>query len=263
MTGIQSGTFVPVGRTLLLAAFGVTLIHAMRGKNDLALPFERLVIGILALIYFEEAAFQLGIVSDQLAGVIANLGDREDLRKFLLDAFKNAAASTATSNGQQGISIPGALEQVWRTGIWGVMTSMVEGVFLIVSFVLECGQEVLWKLLLILFPVAAGAFPIFPRMLTNLALYAVELSLWNPILCLIEVVTGSVAKGHVTDQGSWGLYIVGVEVIAILLILLIPTVTHRFLSGAFAADFDAQDSAFSLIKNAIRASRPVPKGRSA
>jgi hypothetical protein len=128
------------------------------------------------------------------------------------------------------------------------MTALVEGVFLIVSFVLECAQEVLWKLLLLLFPLAAGVYPVFPRMMTNLAVYAVELSFWFPMLCLVELATGSVARKHMVQAGSWGLYVVAVQIIAIILIVLIPSITHRFLSGAFAGDFNSQTSIIVMLR---------------
>jgi hypothetical protein len=243
-----------------LAGFAVTLIHSMRGKHDLSVPIERLLIGVLALTYYPVAATQLEALSQALSETISNLGNRDDLRALLLNAFKKAATSPTDSGNSTVFNIPAVLEQAWRTGVWGVMTSLVEGVFLVVSFVLECAQEVLWKLLLFLFPLAAGAVPIFPRLLTNQVLYSVELSLWFPVLCMVELVTGVVAKRHLVQSGSWGLYLVGVEVVAILLILMIPTVTHRLLNGAFAGDFNAQGGVFVMVRKVVQVARPVKGG---
>jgi hypothetical protein len=191
-----------------------------------------------------------------LTGAIAGLGHREDLRALILEAMKKAASSGAESGTSFSLNLPAVLEQAWRTGVWGVMTALVEGIFLIVSFVLECAREVLWKLLLFLFPLACGVFPVFPKMMTNLVVYAVELSLWFPILCLVELVTGQVARGHMLRDGSWGLYIVAVQAVAIFLIIMIPGFTHRFLSGAFAGDFNSQTGLFVWVQRVVQAGRP-------
>jgi hypothetical protein len=259
MTGLQPTLLIPVGRTLLLGSFGVTLINAMRGKHDLALPFERLVLAFLALTFFDIGAFQLEAMGDLLTAMILKLGQKDDLRALLTDAFKQAAASPTADGGSTSFNLPAVIEQAWRTGVWGVMTATVEGTFLVVSFVLECMQEVLWKLLLFLFPIAAGMLPVFPRMLSNLVIYAVELTLWFPMLCLIEFVTGTVAKEHLTQSGSLGLFIVGVEIVAILLILLIPTVTHRFLSGAISGDFNSQSGVFVMVRKVVSPVKGGPR----
>jgi hypothetical protein len=88
-------------------------------------------------------------------------------------------------------------------------------------------------------------------MLTQLSLYAVELALWFPMLSAVEVTTAIVAKREMTRSGSWGLYIVAVELLAILLILMIPALTHRFMSGAFSGDFDTQSSVLRNMKKLI------------
>lgn len=248
---------VPVGKSLLLAAFAFCLIQGMRGRMELSLGFERLAIGFLAMTFYRDGAFWLEILSEQLSGRISSLG-QGDLRQFLLEAFKKAAEAPAPSGQGSSFNLPALLEQAWRTGVWGVMSALVEGIFLIVSFVLECARDVLWALLLFLFPLACGAYPVFPRILGNLVLHAVELSFWIPMLCLVERVTGGVAREHLLKTESWGLSLVAVQVVAILLILLIPTVTHRFLSGAFSGDFNSQSGIFVLVQRVASAARGTP-----
>ncbi len=250
----------PIGRSLLLGSFAFTLMQAMRGKFDLSLTFERLVIGMLAISFYYPGALSLESVSLQLSAFILSLGEKDDLKALILNAFKDAASAPPSGGGSTSFNIPALLEQAWRTGVWGVMTALVEGVFLIVSFVLECAREVLWKLTLILFPLAAGVYPVFPRMMGNLILYGVELSLWFPMLNLIEWMTAQVARSHLTQAGSLGLYIVAVEIIAILLIALIPSVTHRFLSGAFAGDFDSQRSLLVWARRGAQLRTPTVAG---
>lgn len=244
---------VPASKAMLLGSFGYSLLRTVQGRQELALPFERLVVGMLALALFQPAARVLAEISAQLVELIRLSGAAQDLRALVLDAFKQ-------SLGPKGSDLPGLLEQAWRTGVWGMMSAVVEGFFLIVGFVLECAHEVLWALLLMLVPLACGVFPIFPRLLSNLVLYAVELCLWFPLLVLIERVGGEVASRRLTQEGSWGLYLVGVETVAILLICLIPTVAHRFLSGAFSGDFGSQQSVFVLVQKVVRARPPVRSG---
>jgi hypothetical protein len=251
MKGPMTEFLVPVGRTLLLGSFGLSLVQSIRGRTDLELPFERLVVGMLALSLYDTAGLWLQAVSDQLTAAIAELGREDDLKALLLTAFQKAADAPAANGQATAFNIPAVIEQAWRTGVWGVMSALVEGAFLVVSFVLECARDVLWQIILFVFPLAAGVFPVLPRLLANLCLYAVELSLWLPTLCIVERVTGAVAKTHLTEIGSLGLSILGIELVAIVLILAIPSVTHKLLSGAVSGDFGAQGSALGWAKGAI------------
>lgn len=250
---------VPTAQAILTGAFAYSLIQSMRGRMQLQIAFERLVVALLALSLFPKAAQSLDGISNQLTLLVDQLG-RDNLREFLLEAFKRAGESPGANGQSTSFNIPAVLEQAWRVGVWGAMNAIVEGTFLIVSFVLECAKEVLWTLLLFLFPLACGVFPVFPRMMTNLALYAVELSLWFPMLSLVERVTGLVAKQHVIQDGSWGLYLVAVQVVAILLILLIPSVTHRFLSGALSGDFNSQQGLFVVVRRVVNVTKPIRGG---
>lgn len=256
---ISPTLLIPTGQTLLLGAFAYSLIQSMRGRLQLQVTFERLAVGMLALSVFPKAAQGLDGLSTKLTLLIEQLG-RDDLRDFLLEAFKKAGDSPTSSGQATVFNVPAVLEQAWRVGVWGAMNALVEGTFLIVSFVLECAKEVLWTLLLFLFPLSCGVFPVFPRLMTNLALYAVELSLWFPMLSLVERVTGLVARKHVIQDGSWGLYLVAVQVVAILLILLIPSVTHRFLSGAFSGDFNSQQGLFVVVRRVVNVTKPIRGG---
>jgi hypothetical protein len=246
---------VPVGKLLLLAGFGLTLVRAMRGGIDLQECFERLAIGFLTLSFFEPVVRSLDGLSQELSALIRRLGDAEDLRRLVLEAFKRASEEGAVSSGSSLPNLPALFEQAWRTGIWGIMSQLVDWFFLIAAFLLECAHSVLWQLLLFLTPLAAGAYPFFPRVLTNLALYALELALWFPILALVEITTALVARNEMQRVGSWGLYVVACELIAILLTLMIPSVTHRFLHGAFSGDLDSSVGIIRWVKSASFAMR--------
>jgi hypothetical protein len=242
---------VPSGRVLLGGAFGFSLIRAMKGSLELQVTFERLAIGCIALAFFRPASTQLLRVSEDLAKIISNLGHEEDLRTFILNALQNSVTAPSGSGSATQFNLPAVLEQAWRTGVWGIMSTVIDWMFMIASFLLECAREVFWTLLLFLYPIACGVFPITPQMLIQLSLYAVELALWFPMLSAVEVTTAVVAKREMTRSGSWGLYIVAVELLAILLILMIPSLTHRFLSGAFSGDLDTQSGLLRTVRNLV------------
>ena len=250
--GISPDLLVPAGKVLLLGSFGISLIQSTRGESSLSGAFERLTVGFFALLYFQVTARGLEGISNSLTEAISRVAGAEDLKAFVLEAFKKASQEPDASGRTPALgNIPALLEQAWRTGIWGAATALVEGLFLVVSFILESAREVLWELLLVLFPMAAGVYPIFPRMAGNLGLYAIELSLWSPILVLIEGVTAKVARRHLVQAGSWGLTLLAVEIVACLLILSIPAVTHRLMSGAFSGDFDSQSGILRLARSTV------------
>ncbi len=250
-TELTPDLLVPVGRTLLLGSFAFCLLRSIRGGFDLPLAFERLILGFLALAFFNSGSAVLLTISSELSEAIHRLGDRHELKAMVLEAFRNASKEPPSGGGNTSINLPAVLEQAWRTGVWGIMSTIVDWIFLMVTFLLESAREVFWKLLLFLFPVSCGVYPIFPRMMTNLTFHALELALWFPVLALVEIATGIVARSAMAKTGSWGLYVVAVELLAIILILLIPSVTHKFLSGAFAGDFESQASLIRTAKRAV------------
>jgi len=246
---LTADLLVPVGRTLLLGTFAHCLVRSMRGTFDLHLAFERLILAFLALSFFKAGGTLLLDVSTELSDAIHRLSDRNDLKAIVLEAFKNASKDPGVDGGNTLLKVPAMLEQAWRSGVWGVLSAVVDWLFLIVSFLLESAREVFWTLLLFLFPISCGVYPIFPRLMTNLTLYGLELALWFPVLSIVEIATGIVARSAMQKTWSFGIYVVAVELLSIILILLIPSVTHKFLSGAFAGDFESQAG---LIRTAKR-----------
>lgn len=239
---ISPDLLVPLSKSILLGSFAWTLVKSMRGTIDLQTCFERLAIGLISILTFKQAVVFLDQLSNQLSGFVLSLQTGPTLRELLFDSFKDAANAPTKSGGSTILNIPSLVEQAWRTGVWGVMTAIVEGTFIVTYFALECAKNVLWQTLVVLFPLAAAVVPVFPKMFLNSLVYAVELSLWFPVLQLVEKISGAIGKVHLTQEGSWGLYIVGTQLVSIVLMLLIPSLTHRFLSGAFSGDFDSQAS---------------------
>lgn len=250
-TGLSPEILIQVSKILLMASFAVCLVRAMRGVFDLHLAFERLVVGVLLLLFFQSGAEVLLRISNELSAAISNLNGSEDLKTLILSSFKKAAQEPGPGGEATIFNIPAVLEQSLRTGVWGILSLIVDWIFLMVSFLLESAREVFWSILVFLFPLACGVYPIFPRMVSNAILYAIELVLWLPMLGLVDRVTTHVAREFMTRPGSLGMTVIAVELLAIILILLIPSVTHKFLSGAFAGDFDSQASLIRMAKSAV------------
>ena len=247
--GIHSELLIPAGKVLLLGSFGTQLTAVIRGSASFTQAFERVCLGFLAITFFSGAATELDRISSELAALIRNVSGSEDLQRFLLEAMERASAAPDANGDHTVFNISALVGQAWRTGVWGVCAALTEGVFLIASFVLEVAKSVLWELLLTLFPIAAGLSPLAPKLLSNLCLYALELSLWLPVLSLVEGVTAKVARQQMAKIGALGLNVVGVELVAILLIFSIPMVTHKFMSGAFSGDFESQSRLFAFGKS--------------
>jgi hypothetical protein len=229
ITSSINSVLIPVGQTLLFGAFGWTLVQSLRTEDSLQEAFESLALGLLALLFYRQAADVLLILSQSLMSLLERHGGGVSVMSRLHDMMR--------ANHQD----PKMLEDfmahnpilMFKNGIWGVLISISQFVFVCAEAVLELAQKVLWQLILILFPVAAGLFPIFPVMMKRMALYAVELSLWLPVLYLVNMASGAVLSTREVAGTTFGMGVIITELLTIILILHIPVVTHRFMSGAF------------------------------
>lgn len=236
---VQMKLLLPAGKIILLGCSGYSVFQAVRGASEPVAVVETLVVAFVGLTFYAELLNGLQAVSESLVGYLSKAGDAGSLKDFILSALANAADATTSSGDKTSFNIPAVVEQVFRLGVWGVMTSIVECVFLLADFIIQASQAVLWNLMTFLAPIACALLPLTSRIATGLATYAVELSLWKPLLILIQIFTSSAARKMAAVDGGWGLSVVAVELVAILLILSVPAIAHRFLSGAFAADFGA------------------------
>ena len=258
---------IPAARSLLLGSFGISLILAIRENDELSRPFERLAMGLIALMFFKPALSGLLLLSQELTDLIQKMGPTEGLKDFVLSSLlkagdlnsapqlgdlskMGAADLMARAKAAAGNAL-GVFGQVLRTGVWGVASGIAEFLFLISAFVLECARDVLWQMLLILFPMACAVLPVSPRVFQNLCLYAIELALWFPMLRLVDVVTSHVARRYFVIPESLGLYLVAVELVAIALMLMIPAIAHRVVSGAFNSDLGVSATVLSYAKRAV------------
>ncbi|MGE4108222.1 MAG: hypothetical protein AB7F66_13490 [Bacteriovoracia bacterium] len=235
---------IPLGQTLLLGAFAYTLLLSMRNRLGLDVAFERLIIAFFGLVFFRDLAAGLNSLSEMLntkLSEIPGIGLKELLSEALKKSSEESGLKFSVGNQFLGHIL----------GVWGVIKAAIELVFLLIGFILKSAKAVLWELLLFTAPLACGVFPVFPRMLINICIYAVELCLWIPFLTLIERISGVAAKRYLDDFEGLGVQLIAIEVVAILLMCMIPTVVHRFLTGAFSGDFNAQQGLSSIPRKGI------------
>jgi|GEM_PF-1463873 len=221
---------------ILLATFAISLLLAARKGEGLAGAFERYAVGFLAILFYPSLLQGLFSLGQQLDTFLAQLGERDGLKDFIIQTL----TSSATKNGPGfDKSIPNFisfLAQVFRSGVWGIVSSLTELVFLLAKFILEVSRDALWQILFIFFPLGAGFFPIFPRALANMALLALELVLWIPVLTIVNVATSLLARQYSTITYDPGFYVLACELVAILLTLAIPGFVHKLVGGALSGD---------------------------
>jgi len=227
---------VPAAKALLIGTFAVGLVNALRESEELPSIFEKFAIGFLSLLFFQGALGSIYSLGGELSEFISQQGDTESLKELVLGALSSAAKLPAASGSQTSFNIPAVVEQVWRLGVWGIVSQIVDFFFILSSFLIESARSVFWQVLLFLFPLACAVYPVFSRILKNLSVFAVEISLWDAVLRMIQITTGSVAKSGLIKDGSLGLSVVAVELVAIVLTLSIPPITHRIVGGALNAD---------------------------
>jgi hypothetical protein len=221
---------------LLLGAFGVALILAIRRGEGIATAFERYAVGFFAVLFYPEALkilFQLGGELDQF---LSGLGDREGLNMYVARALMQSATHFGSDVAAAPLNMLQYLTQILRTGVWGVLSSITELVFLLARFLLEVSRDALWQILFVLFPMGASLYPVFPKILGGMALLAVELCLWIPVLTIVNVTTSLLAREYATNADDVGFYVLACELVAIILTLSIPAFVHKMLSGALTGD---------------------------
>ena len=251
MQGVDTSILVPVGRVLLIGSFGYCLIQALRNEEELQESFEGLVVGLLALLFFRQGAALLDSLSSSLVGFLESRGGEAKMIAQIKGLYTSVNTDPALKSDSSG---------VWpalKLGIWSVLVTITQFLFICVDGVLMLAKKVLWQLLLVLFPLAAGVFPIFPAMMKNLSLYAVELSLWGPVLYLVDYAAAAAIRDPEVANHPLGLGVVVAQILTIALIIAVPAVTHRFMSGAFGAVLGAGASATQGTKRTLGAMMAV------
>lgn len=222
--------------SILLGTFGVSLILAIRQGENVHIPFERLALAFLTIHFYLPILSGLHALGDELQILASQLGSKETLDQFVANALYRSATGVDTSNPLgHAANLLNYATQLFRTGIWAVLSSLTELIFALAAIALEVGRDALWDVLLIFFPLGAAFLPLSLRIPINLALMAVELVLWLPVLEVVNIATSRVARRYATNTGDLGFYVLAIEIIAITLTGMIPIITHQIISGTLNA----------------------------
>lgn len=239
--------------SVLLGAFGTSLVLAIRRGERLHIPFERLALAFLAIHFYRPIFTGLFSLGEELREFISRLGDAQSFLQFVGASLYSAATDTSSSSSLAPTpNIPGLFTQAIRTGVWGIASSLVELVFLLAAFLLESGRDLLWQALLVFFPLSAAFFPLAPRVAISMVLLGVELVLWLPVLEVIHISAGKIAREYSLRADSLGLRVLAVEIITICLTFMIPAITHQKVSGGLSGNIlDPVKSVFSAGKTLL------------
>ena len=184
----------------------------------------------------------------ELTQNVRTASHNESLRDFILKSLGEAVTPHGPlSVHSLGTAATSVTTQALRFGVWGVIASIADFLFIAVAFVMECTRDVLWYLLVIMAPLACGAYPMFPRILQGVELHAVEISFWFPVLALIDSTTGMVARAYSLRADTLGLYVIALEVIAIVLEHDALDCSSNY-AGAMSADLEL-DPPWSHMQN--------------
>ena len=234
MTSLFPPLLIASGKSLLLATGSITLGLALYRKDGVERPFVRFAASTLLFFLYPNLLSTLISLSDDLTKFFEQLGSRDGLKELIADALKRAASAPAADGSPTRFNLPGAIEQIWRTGAWGVVSVLAECFFLLSSLLLEIGREIAFQIIWILYPLLVGVGPVFPRVTGHFVLHTLCVALWWPIFNLITVVTSVIARHYMAHTNSWGLAILALEVIACLMTCAVPMIAHRLVSGAIS-----------------------------
>ncbi|MCM0604479.1 MAG: hypothetical protein KA715_00140 [Xanthomonadaceae bacterium] len=227
-----------IGQSLLLAGVGYQLIQIVRGELDVLRVIETLVIAMIGIRFYPEFFSTLESISQSLTQTITHSKSGQSLNDFIVERFKEAYKPDTLD----------VLGQAWRFGVWGIVSTLVDMSFLVLSYLLTFTKEVFWEILKTLFPICAGVYPLFDSSLKNFISFAFELSLWIPLLGLIQLISGEIARRHVGDMHTLGVSIIAIELSAVTLMLGVPVFAHRLMSGSLNSDSGVSHQLYSYIK---------------
>jgi hypothetical protein len=223
----------PAGNAILVGCFGLSVVRALRRSESIEACFVGLGIGMAGLVFAPAFFASLQKLSELLSQDIQKLGDAQGIKALVWESIRRASAEPdGSGNVTSGPNIPAVMEQVFRLGVWGVLSSIGDFLFLIAQAFVEVRRDVLMYLVQFLFPLLWGAYPALPKLGHTLLAYVIEMSLWGPCLYLIQIALGAVAPKYVNRSGSLGVPLVAMEIVAALMILSVPKTVHGLLSGA-------------------------------
>lgn len=232
---MTTGILTSASFSLLLGCFGISVLSSLRQGSGLTASFEKLAFGYILIVFHAPALEVLQTLGKELETLLHSKESLSELDKFvgatLLDAATKAPPGTPEGMLTNLLSYA---SQIVRTGVWGVLASCTELLYLLARFILEVGRDALWQVLVVLFPLAAAAVPTTARILLGMAIFALELALWLPMLAVINIACSEVARRYMQIPGDIGFYVLALEIVAVSLTLAVPMIAHKFITGSLS-----------------------------
>lgn len=225
MNLLPSSYFLGTGKVLLLGSLGYGMLQMIRDDEDARSVIEASVTATVVLSFYQIGLSQIESLGSILSRDLESLKRGFDLGTYLTDFID-----------RNGLTEGDRIIENLKVGLWSIPHLIVEFLFVVSGLFLQAAYEVLWKLLLLVFPVLTGLYPVFPGLLKNGVTYGIELMLWMPLLAITEIVAGDVSKSILSRPGVSGLTALAIELVAAVLTFTIPSIAHRMVCGAMSAD---------------------------
>ena len=222
----------PIGRILLLGSMGYAIYRVIQGKSETEDAAIACIIGAMGLFFYKDGFSIINSFSDELCNLFKDSIDQRSFKEHLLEAIQKSSIQSQGALPSTG----DMMDQLWRSGVWGVVSTLIDLAFMLADLIIVASQKVLSKQVLFFFPIACGLYPVFPKIFFNLSLYAIELSLWRPFLVTIHEIVSIVGKEYIINDQTHGLQILAVELVALFLIISIPSNIHGVMQGALSGD---------------------------
>ena len=240
--------FVPVSKIIITASISYGAIQVLRGRTSGEEVLLGAIIGLLGITFFDGYFDVLSNISRALEEFVRSSGDGDSIYLVIKRSLESLGPVPGPTDigitdpiGAIGNHNAGTMGTMIQAGVWGVIRLVIEFVFIVLSGALETVSLSLLQIVKLLFPISAALALLSPGIMKNMALYAVELSLWKPFLTIIRAVTGFVAKQFISGQFEshsmpLGLSMLIVQLSTIFLFLKVPSFVHSFTRGQFAGD---------------------------
>jgi hypothetical protein len=238
---MNSHYFVPIGQALLPLSFATSLVFALRDERDLEPCFISFAFGLLGLSFYTSAFDSACALGALLETDIRRLGNPDSLKNMVWESIQKAAGEADNSGHVPSVAnIPAIMEQVFRTGVWGVASTVSDFFFLLAEAFVEIRRDVFLSLSKLAFPFLWGLFPLFPRLGLSLVALVIEMQFWGPCLVLIQLLISDLAPKYLYRPGSLGVPIVALEIVATLLILNVPRIVHTVARGGLTVGGESE-----------------------
>jgi hypothetical protein len=222
---------IPAGNALLTLSTGFSVLRAIRQRGSVEQALIGLAVGMLGMSFYPIAIQSLQQLSQLLESDIQKLGNPQTLKDLVFQSIQSAADEAGPNGEKYKFNIPAVVEQVFRTGVWGIASTIGDFFFLLAGYFIEVRRDVLIALVQFLFPLVWGLYPAIPTLGNSIIAYLLEMALWGPCLILIQIILGYLAPQYLQRSQSLGVPLVALEIVATLLMLEIPGAVHRLLQG--------------------------------